>query len=172
MPRQKPRRSPGQPTKLTPEREERIIEATLAGHTRRAAAAHGGVHVDTLQEWLRRGRAGDAKYSEFSERFDLADGRAELSVITDWRRAVTHDWRAAQAFAARRWPSSWGPRDRMELQVSNPDGTLKPLIHIGELILDPQVQQHVRALRDRELELELGRNGDAPTTSRTHGEDR
>jgi len=56
------------PTKLTPERSERILRAMRAGNYLEAAARSAGVHPSTVYRWLERGeRDADGPYRDFSE---------------------------------------------------------------------------------------------------------
>ena len=45
----------GRPSKLTPARADRLIQALRLGYPYASAAAYVGIHRDTLQNWRRRG---------------------------------------------------------------------------------------------------------------------
>ena len=54
---------PGRPkgsVKLTPERTDIIVEALEKGHSLTSAARMAGLHRDTLQRWMKRGRKGES----------------------------------------------------------------------------------------------------------------
>lgn len=102
-------------TKLDDLVEKRICDALSRGHSWAAAARAGGIHEDTLHDWRRRGRAGEPRFSEFSERVDRADHVAEsraIEVLTskfdspDERVSLS----AAQWWLERRRPADWGSK--------------------------------------------------------------
>ena len=45
--------------KLTPERTDIIVQALEKGHSLTSAARMAGLHRDTLQRWMKRGRKGE-----------------------------------------------------------------------------------------------------------------
>ena len=57
----------GRPTKYTPERVKRILDAIRIGAHYVDAARAAGIHVDTFIEWRKT-------YPEFSEAVEEADG--------------------------------------------------------------------------------------------------
>jgi hypothetical protein len=106
------------PTKLTPERARRIVDAIADCCTREAAAAAGGVSPSTLFAWLARGRAEpDTPEGRLLERVQLAELEAELTLTRDVRAAAREDWRAAVTLLERRHPDRWRrPTDQLEVR--------------------------------------------------------
>ena len=72
-------------TKLTPEIEQRIIQAIQAGGTYQIAAQFAGIGESTLYLWMKQGREGRNKTKiEFLENIKRAESRgavANLSLI-------------------------------------------------------------------------------------------
>lgn len=98
------------PTKRTPDREQRLVQAIRAGNTRRAACAYAGISDDTLANWARRS-------ADFSDSLTRAEAESEVALVAIVRQAATQDWRAAAHLLERRWPDSWGRREKVDLEV-------------------------------------------------------
>jgi len=96
--------------KYTLERAERILEAVGAGATLRAAAAAAGIDESTLWRWQQRNAA-------FAKDLHAREAESEVVLVAIIRRAAETDWRAAMALLERRWPDTWGRRDRVDLDV-------------------------------------------------------
>jgi len=105
------------PTKLTPAVQQRIVSAVAAGNYYEAACAYGGVDYTTFRKWMQKGES--AKSGPFFELFDAckhAEAEAEVRIIAQWQQHIPDDWRAAQAFAERRWGDRWGRQERHVVQ--------------------------------------------------------
>jgi transposase-like protein len=98
------------PTKRTPEREQRLLQAIRAGNTRRAACAYAGISDETLANWSRRSL-------DFLESLTRAEAESEVALVATIRQAAQQDWRAAAHLLERRWPDTWGRRDKVDLDV-------------------------------------------------------
>jgi transposase len=98
------------PTKRTPEREKRLLQAIRAGNTRRAAAAYAGISDDSLERWAKR-------CADFADALTRAEAESEVALVAIVRQAASQDWRAAMAILERRWPDSWGKREKLDLDV-------------------------------------------------------
>lgn len=111
-------RTPGQPTKLTPDLQERIVQAIRAGNYAQVAAAYVGISHQTFYNWLRWGEEqGEGKYFEFFEAVHAAQASAEVRAVTHIQKAMPDDWRAAATFLERRHPERWGRRNATEQQT-------------------------------------------------------
>ena len=100
------------PSKYTPEVVARIVEALEQGATYEAAAAHAGVHYDTLNEW-RKG------FPEFSEALKKAEAEAELHWLEQIESAAAAGaWQAAAWRLERRYPERWGKRERVDVAMT------------------------------------------------------
>ena len=94
------------PTKLTPERRDRIVKAMGAGNYLEAAARSAGVHPSTVYRWLERAeREPDGLYRDFAEEVRRAEADAEVHAVAIVRRAMAEDWKAALAYLERRHPN-------------------------------------------------------------------
>lgn len=119
----------GQPTKLTPEVHDRIVQAVRAGSYFSHAAAYAGISRETLYEWLDRGKTerarldadpkakpnpDEAHYLHFSDTLIRVEGEAVIEAVASWKQAGRTDWRAAKEWLARRHGSEWGDKSRIE----------------------------------------------------------
>jgi len=99
------------PSKRTPEREARLLEALRAGNTRKHACAYASITDDTFANWQRR-------YSDFSDAVKKAEGDAIVrNVATIMRAAQDGTWQAAAWWLERRYPDDYARRDRIDLEV-------------------------------------------------------
>ena len=99
-----------QPYKRTPLAAKRILLALKKGATRTAAAAKGGVSLDTFKRWCEE----DA---EFAESVVAAEGEAEASMSEVlFTAAKKGEWRASESWLKRRRSREWG--DRQETTIS------------------------------------------------------
>lgn len=109
----------GRPTKLTAEVQERIVHAVRAGNYMETAAAHAGVHKDTLYEWLKRGRAEtQGAYRAFSDALEKALADAEMRDVATISAAGVENWQAAAWRLERKYPDRWGRKDRVAATVT------------------------------------------------------
>jgi hypothetical protein len=113
------------PTKRTPDREQRLVQALQAGNTRRAAATYAGVDERTVERWA-------ASNVGFAALLTRAEAESEVALVALVRQAASKDWRAAAHLLERRWPDSWGRRDRLEVTLRQTAERLG-----AELGLDP-----------------------------------
>jgi len=135
---QPPRRSRGQPTKLTAASADAICQRLRAGVPRVHAAESVGVARRTMMKWLEYGRAGSAceqpdcddehhgpgqgevTYLHFLQQVEHAEAEAVVLAVGYVSKAMGRDWRAAFAWLERRHPSEFKPKDRVEF--SGPHG--------------------------------------------------
>lgn len=97
------------PSKYTPERVARIVEALAGGNTRGAASAAGGIDQATFDRWMHR-------FAHFAEAVREAEATAELGYVATIKQAAdAGDWRAALAWLERRRHEDWGRRDKVEI---------------------------------------------------------
>ena len=100
----------GRPSKFTPERRARVLEAITGGATRTAAALHAGIDERTLYRWMDR-------YVSFASDLTRAEADAELRCTALIQRAAEIDWRAAAWWLERRRPDEYGRRERVDSRV-------------------------------------------------------
>jgi len=113
-------------TLLTPEVQQKIIEALLLGNFFEIACEVAGVAARTGYEWRQRGE-GRAKhrpcnevYAQFAHAVNEAEHKAEQQQAARFYMAGKDDWRAAAEFLARRYPGRWSETRRQE--ISGPGG--------------------------------------------------
>jgi hypothetical protein len=113
----KPKGKPGRKTKLTPERQAKIVNAIRAGSYVETAAAAAGIDKVTLYRWLKRGgRFPGTIYADFADAVNEATAQAEMrDVLTISKAAGEGDWRAAAWRLERKYPKRWGTVSRTEL---------------------------------------------------------
>ncbi|MEM1182106.1 MAG: hypothetical protein AAGM22_27405 [Acidobacteriota bacterium] len=108
----------GRPSKLTPEVQDRIITAIRAGNYSRVAAEYAGISERTFYGWLRRGKkAKSGLYREFWCAVQRAEREAEVRAVAMIQKSMDGNWRAALAFLERKYPSRWGRKDRLSIEV-------------------------------------------------------
>lgn len=110
-------RSPGRPSKLSPDRIERLAEALRIGHTRATAAALAGVGESTLYAWLNAANQPDAapEFLDFLEAVKKAEVEAENSLVSLIRNSAEKSWQAGAWLLERRYPDRWAKRVKNEV---------------------------------------------------------
>lgn len=110
------------PTKYTPERVKRIVDALRGGNTRRAAAWAGGVDIDTFHEWLKR-------YPAFSDAVKTAEADAELAMVERVRLASVDTWQAAAWWLERKQKPDWSARQE---QTGADGGAVRVIVQYAD----------------------------------------
>ncbi len=154
-----PPRPPGRPSKFTPERCARILQAVTLGLSMETAAQQAGIAPSTLHAWDAQGRAGEplgpdyeiptypaehplfphmhrvTSFAEFSEALTYAQARGEMRDVRVLDTAAqAGDWRAALEKLRIRNPSRYHPAARLKVEanVKNVDAEI-PLDRLAEL---------------------------------------
>lgn len=99
----------GRPSKRTPEREAKILEALRAGNTIRAACAYAGINQDTFTAWKKR-------YPDFSDAVQKAEADAEVRNVAIIQKAAATTWTAAAWWLERRKHGDWRQRQTIDLE--------------------------------------------------------
>ncbi len=101
----------GRPTKYSPDRCERIVEALRGGNTRQTACALGGISDETFARWLR-------EHVDFMDSVKKAESEAEAANVAIVKKAaLAGTWTAAAWWLERKLPQQWGRTDRVEVTI-------------------------------------------------------
>lgn len=101
----------GRPEKLTPEVQQKIVDAIRMGAYIETAAAYAGINKSTLYDWMKRGaRAKSGKYKEFSNAIEKALAESEMRDLAVIAKASQENWQAAAWRLERKFPDRWGRR--------------------------------------------------------------
>ena len=99
----------GAPSKLTPERMERLLHAIRKGNYIEIACKIVGINQATYHKWMVRGeREGKGQYFEFLEAVEAAQAECEAALVERWHDQTPLDWKAANVLMARRFRDRWG----------------------------------------------------------------
>ncbi len=134
----------GRPTRYTPDRVAKILQAIRVGATQRAAAAYAGIDDSTLIRWKRR-------YASFAVSINEAEGAAMVGWLAKIEQAANEGaWQAAAWKLERRYPHEYG---RSAVEVSGRDG--------GAIKVDHKVEdaREVLALRLSRIAAASGETG-------------
>lgn len=139
------RRAGGRPSKLTPERRKRLLDAIRAGAPKTHAAAAAGIDRETLRRWERRAEEPNApaEYVAFAADLHACEAEAFVTLTATVRQAARTDWRAAAWLLERRAPDEYGRRDRVEHS-----GRIDSDTTVRVDALDPDVAAAARNLAD------------------------
>lgn len=141
----------GRPSKFTPERQKRILDAIRAGNYLETAAAYGRVTYVTLNDWIKRGERVaaslpddenalqaaidrldplDREYLDFSEAVVEESAKAEMQALLEIKSLGQGSADRPPLLKAHTWwlehrfPSRWG-RKVEQREISGPGG--KPI---------------------------------------------
>ncbi|GAF79449.1 unnamed protein product, partial [marine sediment metagenome] len=119
----------GQPTKLTPEVQAKIITAIRAGNYFNVSCRYAGISPATGLQWIQRGKGEhdrEAKqiYVDFVEAVNSAKAQSEVEMVAIIRKAALDgQWPAAMTYLERAHPKRWG---RIPALHSEGDGAATP----------------------------------------------
>ncbi|SDY22698.1 hypothetical protein [Thermoactinomyces sp. DSM 45892] len=130
----------GRPEKLTPEIQQKIVDALRMGNYIETASAFAGIHKSTLYDWLKKGaRSTDEndKYRQFSDAIEKAMAEAEMRDVAVIAQASKDNWQAAAWRLERKYPNRWGRKTQHE--ISGIDG--KPIEIAPKQLLADKLEQ-------------------------------
>ena len=136
----------GRPTSLTSEVMKVIIEAVEGGNYRATAAAAAGVHRNRMAEWEKRGEAGEEPYAEFACALQMAEAKAEMTLLRELRSAQpgvpgvsgADVWTTKAWILERRFASRWCARVKQQVAeaVETMTDKLKHKPELHKAVLD------------------------------------
>lgn len=133
------KRGRGQPPKLTPEVQERIVGAIRGGAYNETAALFAGISESTFYKWLQKGNEAreqeiepeNSEYLQFLQAIEKAQADTEIENLLVVRGAAqgkptkegvpgeAQDWKAAAWLLERKFPDRYG---RRIVQIPDPAG--------------------------------------------------
>jgi hypothetical protein len=134
------------PTKLTPDKHQKIVELIRAGNYAETACKLTNTGVATFYTWMQKGDGPKARtpYKEFREAVEAAKAEAEARMVMVIQRAANDgSWQAASWYLERTQQAKYGKQNRVELTGTD-GGTIKLDLTVDELesriagILDKQ----------------------------------
>lgn len=102
----------GRPDKLTPELAQQIVLAVQGGMFPAQAAQWAGIAPSTFYLWMQKARAGETRFSEFSESIRRAEATDEFTKVAVIRSATEPKWAAWHL--ERRFRRRWGKNVKVE----------------------------------------------------------
>ncbi len=106
----------GRPTKLTPEIQQRIVDALKSGNFRVSAARWGGVAFRTFSEWMASGEAEpDGKWGEFRRAVIEAEESAEIRAVALIMKAALTDAKHAEWWLSHRHSVRWAEKKNVKM---------------------------------------------------------
>ena len=116
------------PSKLTPETQDKIVQAISAGNYYEAACQFAGIDYRTFRNWMERGEAAKTgKFFQFFHAIRQAEAEAEVRVVAQWQKNIPNSWQAARDFLARRHPQRW-----MHKEGREESGDLKVIVEYAD----------------------------------------
>ena len=109
------------PDRLTPEKQDQIVDLVRNGIFIETACAAVGIGTTTYYRWIQKADDPNApdKYREFRDAVTRARATAEARNVAIVQRAANADWRASAWFLERSFPSRYGRREHVEHSGSN-----------------------------------------------------
>lgn len=153
-------RGAGQPTKLTPEAQRRIVAAIEEGASRKQAARAAAVGLSTLQLWLQKGAAGEPGiYLDFLDAVEGAEERLiqrAAKVMVGFLGETTSEsvrFAAAKFVLERRAPERWG--SRKEVAHTGPTGGPLQVEHSGQVATPLFTDEQIASMSPEQLQTVL-----------------
>ncbi|GGA31944.1 hypothetical protein GCM10007416_00600 [Kroppenstedtia guangzhouensis] len=146
------------PEKLTPELQQKVVDAIRMGNYIETAAAFSGISKDTLYRWLKQGRrAKRGKYREFSDAVEKALAESEMRDVAVIATAAKENWQAAAWRLERKFPDRWGRRQKVDAQLEH-SGQVSgnDTVVVQQIIDDPNSRELARQLFRRTTQGDLG----------------
>lgn len=139
--------------KYSEEMHATMVEQASKGATNKIIAQANGIHPDTFQVWIRKGRERPEEYPHYAQlNNEIESARAELAVQMSSRvieaanSGLPNTWQAAATFLERRYPDDWGRHEKRTIEGGTEDN--RPQVNI--LVLnDPDAREAHQTLLGR-----------------------
>ncbi|NUN47678.1 MAG: hypothetical protein HUU15_02455 [Candidatus Brocadiae bacterium] len=103
--------------KLTPEIQEKVVQAIALGATYEVAATYSGIRRETIWRWVKRGEGErSGRYKAFADAVKAADGKSAVQALANIRAAAKGSWQANAWLLERRYPEQYG-RGKLEVKT-------------------------------------------------------
>lgn len=103
--------------KLTPEIQEKVVQAIALGATYEVAATYSGIRRETIWRWVKRGEGErNGRYKAFADAVKAADGKSAVQALANIRAAAKGSWQANAWLLERRYPEQYG-RGKLEVKT-------------------------------------------------------
>jgi alpha-galactosidase/6-phospho-beta-glucosidase family protein len=115
----------GRKTKLTPEVQDKIVQALGVGAIHEHACQYAGIDHATFYNWLKKGEEGRVPYVEFLDAVKGAEGKAVVGWLAHIETAArAGNWQAAAWKLERRYAKGYGR------SLADADTAPPPDIHV------------------------------------------
>lgn len=105
----------GRHTKLTPERQAKIVQAIRANNVVIKACQYADISEPTYYDWKKRGETGEEPFSEFLKAIKKAEAEAQVRTVAIISKASEQSWQAGAWLLERRDPDNWGKKERYDV---------------------------------------------------------
>ncbi len=103
--------------KLTPEIQEKVLQAIGLGGTFEVAATYAGIRRETIWRWVKRGEGErSGRYKAFRDAVKAAEGASAVQALAAIRAAAKVNWQANAWLLERRFPDQYG-RGKIEVKT-------------------------------------------------------
>ena len=118
----------GQPTKCTPEIQQKMVESLSIGNFVNAACHQAGITYNAHYNWMLRGKdivdeetgettPGEEPFRTYAQAITKAEADAEGALVKVWHDAASTNWQAAKELMARRY-KNWAPKETLVQEVN------------------------------------------------------
>lgn len=144
----------GRPSKLTPEREAKILQLLRDGNFREVAVRAVRVSYPTFCRWM---KCKSKRYRNFRKAVLEAEQEAEIAMVAVVRSAAYDDAKHAEWWLERKVPDRWGKKETRRQEITGKDGgpieSKTQVEHTGKLTLQESVERYQKELaHDADME--------------------
>jgi hypothetical protein len=119
----------GRPIKLNDEITERICLNLKLGLPYNLVCKASGLHYDTFNEWVKKGKAGEEEiYVEFLNKVEAAEMEATQEAMRTIKSNALMSWQCASWYLQHRHPQEFGSYNKVDLDNKH-SGQVKIILH-------------------------------------------